>query len=313
MKKSLYRLLLFSILPLLFIGYAVYITGKNTDDFYKRFSSPQQNSLILGSSRAASMNPEIIDHIIREKYPEAKLYDYAFTWAHSPYGPKYLESIEKKLKPDTKNGIFIVTVEPTALMVSKSSPDSPEYYIENDKSVAQTSNVAVNPNFEYLIESFDFSITKELNKEILPERNKMVEVSVLDNGQVHGKVLKRFSAEKRKAENKEKMAELKKRIDGLKMSPVRLKYLAKTIGFLKKHGEVVLVRMPVSKTAYAIENIFVPDFDRIINGISQTEKVQYINYNTIPNHYKWIDEVHLEPVSMDIFSGQMGKDILLLK
>jgi len=313
MKKSLYRLLLFSVLPLFFIGYAVYLTGKNTDDFYKRFSSPQQNSLILGSSRAASMNPEIIDRVIRRKYPEAELYNYAFTWAHSPYGPKYLESVEKKLKQDMKNGVFIVTVEPTALMISKNSSDNPDYYIENDKSVAKTSRVAANPNFEYLLESFDFSITKELNKKILPDQNLMVDVSVLDNGQLHGKVLKRFSPEKRKSMNREKMEELKKRIDGLKISQVRLKYLAKTIDALKKHGKVVLVRMPVSKTAYAIENTFVPDFDKIITCISRTRKVQYINYNKIPNHYEWIDEVHLEPLSMDQFSRKIGEDIIDLK
>lgn len=141
----------------------------------------------------------------------------------------------------------------------------------------------------------------------------MVEVSVLDNGQLQGKVLKRFSPEKRKSLNREKMEELKKRIDGLKISPVRLKYLAKTIDILKKHGKVVLVRMPVSKTAYAIENAFVPDFDQIITGISQTRKVQYLNYNTRPNHYEWIDEVHLEPASMDQFSRQIGKDIVNLK
>ncbi|WP_294288699.1 hypothetical protein [uncultured Chryseobacterium sp.] len=313
MKKSLYRLLLFCVLPLFFIGYAVYLTGKNTDDFYKRFSSPQQNSLILGSSRAASMNPEIIDRVIRQKYPEAQLYDYAFTWAHSPYGPKYLESIEKKLKPDMKAGVFIVTVEPTAVMVAKKSPDNPEYYIENDKSVAKTSQVAINPNFEYLLESFDFSITKELNKKIIPEKNKMAEVSVLDNGQLYGKMLKRFSPEVRKTVNKGKMAELKNRFNGLKISPTRLKYLARTIDFLKKHGKVVIVRMPISKTAYAIENTVVPDFDKMINDISRAQKVQYINYNMIPNQYKWIDEVHLEPISMDQFSGQIGKDLLKLK
>lgn len=313
MKKSLYRLLLFAALPSFFIGYAVYITGKNTDDFYKRFSSPQQNSLILGSSRAASMNPEIIDQVIRKKYPEARLYDYAFTWAHSPYGPKYFESIEKKVESHTKNGIFIVTVEPTALMVSKKSPDSPEYFIENDKSVAKTSHVSVNPNLEYLLESFDFSITKELNKKIMPDKNQMVEVSILDNGQVQGKVIKRFSPEKRKAVNKEKMDELKNRIAGLTMSPIRLQYFAKTVAFLKKHGKVVLVRMPISKTAYAIENSFIPDFDKIITGISQAEKVPYINYNAFSNRYEWIDEVHLEPASMDKFSGQIGKDIINLK
>ncbi|BEV03535.1 hypothetical protein [Chryseobacterium gambrini] len=310
MKKSIYRLIKFSILPLLFICYAIYLTGKNTDDFYKRFSSPQQNSLILGSSRAASMNPEIIDKIIHSKYPDAKLYNYAFTWAHSPYGPKYLESIKKKLKSDTKNGVFIITVEPTALMVNKNEPDDPQYYIENDKSVAKTSLVATNPNLEYLLESYNFSITNEVNKKIRSEKNPMIEVSVRDNGQVHGKVIKRFSAEKRKEVNAEKMKELKNRFNDLKISTIRLNYLSKTIDFLKQHGKVMVIRLPVSKIPYDIENSAVPDFDKIILYITMSEKVPYINYNNYPNHYQWIDEVHLEPSSMDKFSGVIAKNII---
>ncbi|WEK71083.1 MAG: hypothetical protein P0Y62_05875 [Candidatus Chryseobacterium colombiense] len=310
MKKSIFRLLTFSILPLLFICYAIYLTGKNTDDFYKRFSSPQQNSLILGSSRAASMNPEIIDKVIHSKYPNAKLYNYAFTWAHSPYGPKYLESIKKKIKPDTKDGVFIVTVEPTALMVYKNQPDDPQYYTENDKSVAKTSMVATNPNLEYLLESYDFSITNELNKKIRPEKNLMIEVSILDNGKVNGKVIKRFSAEKRKEINAEKMKELKNRFTELKLSAIRLDYLSKTIDFLEKHGKVIVVRMPVSKIPYDIENSALPDFDNIILNIMKSKKVPYINYNNYPNHYQWVDEVHLEPESMDKFSAVIAGDII---
>lgn len=310
MKKSIFRLLIFSILPLLFICYAIYLTGKNTDDFYKRFSSPQQNSLILGSSRAASINPEIIDNVIHSKYPNAKLYNYAFTWAHSPYGPKYLESIKKKIKPDTKDGVFIVTVEPTALMVYKNEPDDPQYYTENDKSVAKTSMVATNPNLEYLLESYDFSITNELNKKIRPEKNPMIEVSILDNGKVNGKVIKRFSAEKRKEINAEKMKELKNRFTELKLSAIRLDYLSKTIDFLEKHGKVIVVRMPVNKTPYDIENSAVPDFDNIILNITKSKKVPYINYNNYPNHYQWVDEVHLEPESMDKFSAVIAGDII---
>lgn len=310
MKKSIFRLLTFSILPLLFICYAIYLTGKNTDDFYKRFSSPQQNSLILGSSRAASMNPEIIDKVIHSKYPNAKLYNYAFTWAHSPYGPKYLESIKKKIESDSKDGVFIVTVEPTALMVYKNQPDDPQYYTENDKSVAKTFMVAANPNLEYLLESYDFSITNELNKKIRPEKNPMIEVSILDNGKVNGKVIKRFSAEKRKEINAEKMKELKNRFTELKLSAIRLDYLSKTIDFLEKHGKVIVVRMPVSKIPYDIENSALPDFDNIILNITKSKKVPYINYNNYPNHYQWVDEVHLEPESMDKFSAVIAGDII---
>jgi hypothetical protein len=39
-------------------------------------------------------------------------------------------------------------------MVYKNEPDDPQYYTENDKSVAKTSMVATNPNLEYLLESY---------------------------------------------------------------------------------------------------------------------------------------------------------------
>ncbi|MBB4806622.1 hypothetical protein HNP38_001918 [Chryseobacterium defluvii] len=312
MKKSLLRLTAFSILPLLFIGYAIYITGEKSDDFYKRFTSPQQNSLILGSSRAASMNPEIMDNIIHKKYPNADLYDYAFTWAHSPYGPKYLESIEKKTDPDTKDGVFIVTVEPTALMVDKTQPDEAEYYVENDKSVAQTSLVAINPNIEYLLENYNFSITNEINKKIRPPKNVIAEVEILDNGKVNGKIIKRNSPEKQARINAGKMKELEYRVQGLKISENRLAYLSRTIEFLKNHGKVFMVRMPVNKVPYAIENKYYPDFDKRMIEIAAKEGVHYVNYNDTSNNYQWTDEVHLEPESMNRFSAVVAQDILSL-
>ena len=73
MKKSIVRLLAFSVVPFLVICYSVYLINQKTDDFYKRFTSPQQNSLILGSSRAASMNPQILDSLVNKKFPKVKL------------------------------------------------------------------------------------------------------------------------------------------------------------------------------------------------------------------------------------------------
>lgn len=310
MRKSIVMLILFSVIPFLVIGYSVFIMNKNTDNFYKRFTSPQQNSLILGSSRAASMDPEIIDQMIHSKFPNAKLYNYAFTWAHSPFGPKYLESIKKKIIPETKDGVFIVTVEPTALMVDKSQPDDPEFYVENDKSVAKTCMVSTNPNVEYLIESYDFSITNELNKKIRPHKNVIAEVRVLDNGKVEGKIIKQNSPEKQEQINKIKMNEFQVKINKLKVSENRFSYLKKTIDFLQQHGKVILVRMPVNKVPYSIENSSFPDFDEKISEIAAAEKVKYINYNNIPNNFIWTDEVHLNPESMKEFSKVIGNDVL---
>ncbi|WP_068940487.1 hypothetical protein [Chryseobacterium timonianum] len=310
MKKSLLRLIIFSILPLLVLGYAVCFLSKHSDDFYRRFTSPQQNSFILGSSRAALMDPAAIDSILHSKYPNTAMYNYSFTWAHSPYGPKYLESIEKKIKPETKDGVFIVTVEPTALMVDKKKPDSPEFYVENDKSVAKTSMVAVNPNIEYLFESYEPSITNELNKKILPPKNIVGIPAILDNGRYYVKIIKKTAPEKQEISNKRNMRLFQERIDGLKVSENRILYLEKTIEFLNRHGKVMIIRMPVNKVAYSIEEKAFPDFDSRMQAVASKTKVSYINYDGLDSTYQWLDEVHLDEKSVEAFSAVVAKDVL---
>lgn len=310
MKKSLLKLILFSILPLLVLGYAVFFLAKNSDDFYRRFTSPQQNSFILGSSRAALMEPAIIDSILHPRFPNIGLYNYSFTWAHSPYGPKYLESIEKKIKPETKDGVFIVTVEPTALMVDKKKPDSPEFYIENDKSVAKTSMVAINPNIEYLFESYEPSITHELNKKIILPKNIVGVPVIMDNGRYYLRIIKKTAPEKQKMYNKKNMRLLQERVDGLKISENRILYLEKTIEFLNRHGKVIVIRMPVNKEPYSIEDKAFPDFDNRMKEVASKTKVSYINYNERKNQYQWLDEVHLDEKSVEAFSAAVAKDIL---
>ena len=310
MKKAIYKLTLFSILPFAVLCYAVFLTGKQTDDFYKRFTSPQQHSLILGSSRASGINPAILDAILQKKYPDVKLYNYAFTWGHSPYGPKYLESIRKKLDPTTKDGVFIVTVEPTALMVTRAKPDSPEYYIENDKSVAKTNFVNINPNVEYLLESYDYSLTRALNLKIIPPKNPMADIQILDNGRMEVKMIKDFTPEKRIEENKQKMVDFQKRVDELKWSEKRLNYLRQTIIFLQKHGKVFLFRLPLAKVPYEIEDEAVPFFDEKMKEISKEYGISYLNYKFIPDNYQFLDEVHLERKSMNEFSKKLGEKIV---
>lgn len=305
-KSSIVKLSLFSIIPLLVISYAIYLTGKKTDDFYKRFISGQQSSLILGSSRGSGINPAILDSILKPNLPDIKFYNYAFTWGHSPYGPKYLESIKKKLDPKTQNGIFVVIVEPTALMVDRDKPDSPEFYFENDKSIAKTTFVNVNPNLEYLLESYDYSIVRALNLKIKPPRNPMANVEVLDNGKMDVVMIKNLSPENRIKENKDKMLDFQKRIDDLKWSHKRIKYLGEMIMFLQKHGKVILVRMPINAVPYKIENDAVPFFDAEMNKISKLYNINYTNYNALPHSYTSIDEVHLDRKSITQFSKELG-------
>ena len=310
MKKSILKLIAFAIIPLIVICYAIYLTGEKTDDFYKRFTSGVQSSLILGSSRGSSIDPAILDRIIKEKKSDIKFYNYAFTWGHSPYGPKYLESIKKKVDPKTKNGIFIIIVEPTALMVNKTSPDDPKYYFENDKSVATTHFTNLNPNLEYLIKSYDYSITRALNLKIIPPKNPMAEVEVLDNGKVEVSMIKEFDPQQRRAENNRKMIEFKKRIGDLKWSEKRLTYLDMTVKFLLQHGQVLLIRMPINKIPYEIENSAVPYFDLKIQIIAHQNKIDYTNYNLQAHSFQCTDEVHLNKESISKFTNELGYKLL---
>lgn len=307
--KSLGKLIGFSILPFAVIVYSVYLLKKNNNDYYERFSSPQQTAFILGSSRAASVDPQVLDSILTSSYPNLKMYNYAFTWAHSPYGPVYLNSIKKKLDPKTKNSLFILTVEPTAVMVDRNSPDAIENYIENDKFIATLNTVNVNPNVEYLLESYDKSITNELNMIVLPPKNVMAITKVLDNGKWDTKIIKDFNPKTKAELNATKMREFNVRMAGLKKSENRLNYLAETISFLQEHGQVVLVRMPISKTAYDIENKHYADFDGRIASITKSKKIDYINYNDIKHDFYWTDEVHLTHSSMNDFSKMLGDTI----
>lgn len=309
-RKILAALGLFCILPALYVAYSIYLTGKETDDFYKRFTSPPQTSLILGSSRGSSIDPAVLDSVVFKAHKGVRFYNYAFTWGHSPYGPKYLESIKKKTERSGKEGFFILIVEPTALMVDRKYPDQPEYYFENDKSVARTHFVNWNPNLEYLLESFDYSITQALNLKIRPPKNPMAKVTVLDNGKLEVKMIKEYTPEKRKEENRRKMIEFDERIAGLKWSENRVNYLLQTITFLKKHGKVLLVRTPINKVPYAIEEKYVPFFDAKMHEVSRKSGVQYINYNIQPHNYHCTDEVHLNRSSVHIFSQELGKQLL---
>ena len=85
------------------------------DAFYGRFASPAAGSLVLGTSRAAQgIRPAVLAARLAGQF-EGPLLNYAFTLTHSPYGPAYLASIRRKLRPGVRHGLFIVAVDPWSL------------------------------------------------------------------------------------------------------------------------------------------------------------------------------------------------------
>ena len=163
MKRFLLHTLLFLIILLASIFVVYKLADGTTDAFYVKFSSPTQTSLIVGSSRAAQgIQPNAIDSI----YGCNAMYNYAFTIAQTPYGEPYYKSISSKLNKEHNKGVFILDVNPWTLSEYKSSNVNSGYR-EDDTFIANTYFVNLNPNIEYLLESF-----KGKNEAIIRNKNR---------------------------------------------------------------------------------------------------------------------------------------------
>ena len=120
MKHFIKKTILFLLVPFLLLVLSFFVADGTTDEFYIRFTTPEQNSMIVGTSRAAQdILPAVIDSVLNNNHLAGASFNYAFTVAHSPYGPAYYESIKKKLNKNSKEGKFIVAVDPWSLSLKE--------------------------------------------------------------------------------------------------------------------------------------------------------------------------------------------------
>ncbi|MDQ2769649.1 MAG: hypothetical protein M3Y54_04020, partial [Bacteroidota bacterium] len=121
------------------------------DAFYGRFASPAAGSLILGTSRAAQgIRPAVLAEKLAGQF-EGPLLNYAFTLTHSPYGPAYLASIRRKLRPAVRHGLFIVAVDPWSLSANgPAGAAAADVFPEAGSFIGQLHQVSQRPNLPYL-------------------------------------------------------------------------------------------------------------------------------------------------------------------
>ena len=279
-----------------------YFPNGYIDPFYKRFSSPAAPSLIIGTSRAAlGLQPEIIEKELRNSNYCFPIYNYAFTIHHSPFGQAYLKSIKLKLEhTKNKNGLFIITVDPWSIsdFTNKDSLADEKDFINKMYFVNQ------NPNFQYF-----FKFYKPLYNLLLPPESK---ISFLhDDGWLE--VNLDTNTLKTEENIKQKIIEYRDKMQNYKVIPKRIAALEELIEYLKKEGDVFLVRLPVSEEMEALENEYMPLFDKTIEDIKERHKVTYFNYITLSNSYKTIDGNHLHKASGARVSLRLANDIIQTK
>lgn len=293
MKKFLLEFSLFSVVIIASV-YIVFLQADGkSDPFYARTTSAKQTSLILGTSKAAQgLMPEILS-----PYLNREIYNFSFTVAHSPFGPTYLSAIQKKLNSKTKDGIFIITVDPWSIASDGENPDDEAQFDEANSFIGNTNSFSTNPNIQYLLDNFNDNYIKILWNKSLMEVHKdgWLEVSApMDLEDINNRIA-------------EKVIEQKLKLSQFQFSETRFNYLEKTIETLKKYGKVYLVRLPVYTDIVEIENELVPDFDLKIDELAQKQSVPYLNLINSGTKFTFTDGLHLYKDSAKKLSLEVAK------
>ena len=152
MRAFLYRTSIAVALAALVHVIAAFFADGRFDDHYLRFTGAPRSSLIIGTSRAAQcLLPDVMNPMLDRAGAHGDLFNFAFTIAHSPFGPTYLDAIRGKLDANTKNGTFLVTVDPWSLSVNKDLSAATTVPPEKDRTLGQQWFYNGTPNFEYLL------------------------------------------------------------------------------------------------------------------------------------------------------------------
>ncbi|MBB6371653.1 hypothetical protein [Chryseobacterium shigense] len=304
MKKFLFKISFYIIgiiAVLLFLG--TYADG-NTDDNYLHFTGPKPSDMIMGDSRGSqAVIPDILDHKLKGR----KFNNFSLNLTESPYGPVYFEAIKKKLNPDTKNGIFILTVDPWCLSTGRDVKEAKDF-TESTSALADMNFYDVAPNYEYLLKHHPeswFHIYRDREavgrSNTYLHKNGWMEVTV----NVEPDTLRKREARK--------VNDYLDFVKYQKISQVRLDAFDDIIQYLKTKGTVYIVRIPGFKGIMEIENRYSPDFSKRLGSIAQKNGVKFFDFSPYHDKYVFIDGNHMYRESGKVFTAQLADSILLDK
>ena len=292
MKRFLLESSLFALAIITSVYFVFLQADGKSDPFYLRTTTPKQSAMILGTSKAAQgLLPEVL-----KPYLQKDIYNFSFTVAHSPFGPAYLSAIEKKLDGISKNGVFIVTVDPWSISSDGIDPNDESQFGESKSFMGTLSSFSSKPNVSYMLNNYGDNYIKILLNfsQMEVHRDGWLEVfPPMDSTSVKSRI----------AEN---IQEQKAKLKDYNFSQIRFDYLKKTIETLKTHGKVYLVRLPVDNRIAAIEARLLPDLDKKIDELAKSEAVPYLNLMNSDTKFTFTDGIHLYKDSAKDVSAEVG-------
>ena len=273
------------------------------DPFYARFTSPAAGSLVLGTSLASQgVRPAVLRARLGSRY-QGPWQNYAFTLYESPYGPAYLASVQRKLDPATRHGLFVLAVDAWALSIGPPArPGGPPVFPEDQAFIGQLHNVSQNPNFEYLASQLRQPLYRVLLHDTATiERlhpDGWLEIALpapsADTALLHRRV-------------RDKLASYRALAATSHFSPERLASFRQLVAFLKQHGQVVVIHMPSGPQMLALERSYQPGYPQFIRRTTTELGVPYFDYTNL--HYPTTDGNHLWNGVTAQFTERLANDI----
>ncbi|WP_231128716.1 hypothetical protein [Chryseobacterium vaccae] len=299
MKKFLFKIApYFAVVLIVFAVLGSYADG-NTDDDYMHFAVEKPQNIILGDSRGAQ---GIVPSVLKEKLA-VPFDNFSLNIVYSPYGQIYLKALKRKLNPATKNGIFILTVNPWNLSLNhivKKKEDFPE-----EKSPLKNMYFYdMSPNYEYLLRNYTKSWFK-----IYTDREEAGRSNTFLHKDGWMEVDVNMNKDSVAARTALKTKEYRDMMENYNLSDERLKALNDIINYLKDKGTVYLVRIPTSKNITEIENEKFPEFNDVMKEISQKHHLKYYNFAGQYNEFQYTDGNHMYRDSGKNLSARIGDSI----
>jgi hypothetical protein len=259
-------------------------------------------NIILGDSRGSQA---VLPSVLKDKLHQ-KFDNFALNVVESPYGPIYLKALKRKIKPNTKNGIFILTVDPWNLSLGKTAHQY-EDFPETKSPLNKMYFYDLSPNYEYLLRNYSRSWFK-----IFTEREDKARSNTYlhKDGWLEVTVNMNKDSVAAREDNKIDIfyTDLSKK---QAVSQMRISALEDIIKFLKPKGTVYLVRIPTSERLTKLEASYSPDFNQRMRAVSDKYGVTYFDFSPEAKKYTYTDGNHMYKESGKVFTAQIADSILL--
>ncbi|MEW7278529.1 hypothetical protein ABW636_08025 [Aquimarina sp. 2201CG1-2-11] len=301
MKRLLFKLSLFFMICLGVLTFVLMNYGGSIDYFYEKFTTPKAKSMIIGDSRSLQgIQPRVINKYFKDTDLDLPIFNYSFTIAQAIIGPLYNKSIFKKLDKASKDGIFIISITPEMLTSHEDYDNQKGEFRESDQPPHNMSFVSINPNYEYLIKNLSFFHFKGVyRKSSVLHKDGWLEETNLPKNEL---VFKNWK--------KKQIRVFLRDREKFKLSKMRIKSLDTLITKLKQHGNVYMVRMPISKEYLGYEEQFYPKFGHIIDSLSNAKDIPFFDFNSCKEiKYKTYDGHHIDKFSGKEFTKNLCDSI----